>query len=90
MRYRAYKKVSRQCWRWCQRYPHQKQYVPLPFGGVISPIETKSMLVKHNDSQKCGLELKKKKESQPTNPFFFPDITFYFAWSDRPFDLMRA
>ena len=41
MRYRAYKKVSR--WRWRQRRrkrrrrrqqdPHQKQYVPLSFGG---------------------------------------------------------
>ena len=31
MRYRASKKVSRRCWR--QQDPHQKQYVPLPFGG---------------------------------------------------------
>ena len=31
MRYRANKKVSR--WRWRQQDPHQKQYVPLPFGG---------------------------------------------------------
>ena len=71
MRYRAYKKVSRQCqhWRQCQRHPHQKQYVPLPFGGVISTTETKSMLVKHNDSQKMWIRVeKKKKESQPTDP----------------------
>ena len=41
MRYRANKKVSRwrrrqrkrQCQRWRQQDPHQKQYVPLPFGG---------------------------------------------------------
>ena len=34
MRYRAYKKVSRQ--RRCQQYPHQKQYVPLPLLGDIN------------------------------------------------------
>ena len=34
MRYHAYKKVSRQWQCQCQRQqdPHQKQYVPLPFG----------------------------------------------------------
>ena len=32
MRYRAHKKLSRQRWRRRQRDPHQKQYVPLPFG----------------------------------------------------------
>ena len=31
MRYRANKKVSH--WRRRQQDPHQKQYVPLPFGG---------------------------------------------------------
>ena len=33
MRYRANKKVSHRRWRRRQRDPHQKQYVPLPFGG---------------------------------------------------------
>ena len=35
MRYRANKKVSRQRWRRLRRQQglHQKQYVPLPFGG---------------------------------------------------------
>ena len=35
MRYRAYKKVLRQCQhqRQHQQDPHQKQYVPLPFSG---------------------------------------------------------
>ena len=33
MRYRANKKLSRRCRLRHQQEPHQKQYVPLPFGG---------------------------------------------------------
>ena len=33
MRYRAKNEVSRQRQRGRQQDPHQKQYVPLPFGG---------------------------------------------------------
>ena len=45
MTYRANKKVSR--WRRHQQDPHQKQYVPLPFGGG------------HNKFYDCLFEIRK-------------------------------